>query len=100
LEKKGLLRHRREGTRYIYRPRQAKESVSRCALSHLIKKFFAGSAPDTVAAILDISSDKLSDDDLNRIERPNRKVATVEYISAGTRAAPFCAAITVEEPES
>ena len=31
---------------------------------------------------------------------PNRKVATIEYISAGTRAAPFCAAITVEEPES
>ncbi len=29
---------------------------------------------------------------------PERKVATIEYISAGTRAAPFCAAITVEEP--
>ncbi len=31
---------------------------------------------------------------------PDRKIATIEYISAGTRAAPFCAAITVEEPES
>jgi hypothetical protein len=31
---------------------------------------------------------------------PDRKVATIEYISAGTRSVPFCAAITVEEPES
>lgn len=31
---------------------------------------------------------------------PGRKVATIKYVSAGTRAAPFCAAITVEEPES
>ena len=29
---------------------------------------------------------------------PERKVATIEYISAGTRAVPFCAAITVEKP--
>ena len=69
LEGKGLLRHRREGTKYIYRPREPKESVSRSALSHLIKTFFGGSAPDAVAAILDVSSRKLSDDDLDRIER-------------------------------
>ena len=69
LEAKRLLRHRREGTRYIYRPSEAKESVRRSALSHLIKTFFAGSAPDTVAAILDVTSNELSDDDLNRIEQ-------------------------------
>jgi predicted transcriptional regulator len=69
LENKGLLRHRREGTRYIYRPREAKESVSRSALRHLIKTFFAGSAADTVAAILDVNSDELSDEDLNLLER-------------------------------
>ncbi|NQT38170.1 MAG: BlaI/MecI/CopY family transcriptional regulator [Planctomycetes bacterium] len=69
LEAKGLLRHRREGTRYIYRPSETKESVRRSALSHLIKTFFAGSAPDTVATILDVTSNELSDDDLNRIEQ-------------------------------
>ena len=69
LEAKRLLRHRREGTRYIYRSSEAKESVRRSALSHLIKTFFAGSAPDTVAAILDVTSNELSDDDLNRIEQ-------------------------------
>ena len=69
LEGKRHLRHRREGTKYVYRPTEPKESVSRSALSHLIKTFFGGSALDAVAAILDVSSEKLSDDDLDRIER-------------------------------
>lgn len=29
---------------------------------------------------------------------PERKVAAIDYISAGTSAAPFCAAVTIEEP--
>ncbi len=29
---------------------------------------------------------------------PERKVATIDYLAAGTSAAPFCVAITVEEP--
>lgn len=69
LESKGYLRHRREGVKYIYRPTEPKESVSRSAIRHLVKTFFGGSAPDAVAAILDVSSEKLSDDDLDRIER-------------------------------
>ena len=32
LENKGLLRHRREGTKYVYRATQSKESASRSAL--------------------------------------------------------------------
>jgi len=69
LESKGLLRHRREGTKYVYRPTQSKDSASRSALRHLISTFFGDSAPDAVAAILDVSSERLSEDDLNRIER-------------------------------
>lgn len=69
LESKGFLRHRREGTKYVYRPTQSHESASRSALRHVLKTFFGGSAPDAVAAILDVSADKLSDDDLKRIDR-------------------------------
>ena len=69
LEGKGHLRHRRDGIKYVYRPTEPKESVSRSALRHLVKTFFGGSAPDAVAAILDVTSEKLSDDDLDRIER-------------------------------
>ena len=69
LERKGFLRHRREGTKYVYRPTRSKASASRIALRHLIKTFFGDSAPDAVAAILDVSSPELSEDDLNRIEQ-------------------------------
>ena len=69
LEKKGFLRHRREGTKYVYRPIQSHESASRSALSHLMKTFFQGSAAETVAAIFDVSSDDLSDDELKRLEQ-------------------------------
>jgi len=68
LEGKGFLRHRREGTKYVYRSTQTKDSASRSALEHLIKTFFGDSATDAVAAILDVSSEKLSEDDLSRIE--------------------------------
>jgi BlaI family transcriptional regulator, penicillinase repressor len=68
LEQKGYLRHRREGTKYIYRPIQSHESASRSALSHLMKTFFQGSAAETVAAIFD-ASDDLSDKELKRLER-------------------------------
>lgn len=69
LEKKGFLRHRREGTKYIYRPIQSHESASRSALSHLMQTFFQGSAAETVAAIFDVSSDDLSEEELKRLEQ-------------------------------
>ena len=69
LEGKGFLRHRQQGTKFVYRAIESKESVSRSALSHLIKTFFGGSAPDAMAAILDVTSQELSKEDLNRIEQ-------------------------------
>lgn len=69
LEGKGFLRHRREGTKYVYRSTQTKDAASRSALEHLISTFFGDSATDAVAAILDVSSERLSEEDLNRIER-------------------------------
>jgi predicted transcriptional regulator len=68
LEQKGHLRHRRELTKYVYRPTQSRESASRSALAHVVKTFFGGSAPDAVAAILDANGDDLTDDDLRRLE--------------------------------
>lgn len=66
LESKGFLRHRREGTKYIYRPTQSRDAAQRTALQHLLRTFFGGSAPDAVAAMLD--TEQLSSDDLTRIE--------------------------------
>ena len=69
LENKGLLKHRQEGARYVYRPVRSHESASRSALRHLLATFFGGSAPDAVAAILDVSAEKLDKQDLKRIEQ-------------------------------
>lgn len=68
LESKGLLKHRREGTKYVYRPTQSVETASRSALRHLMTTFFSGSATDAVAAILDDSSKNLTDEELHRLE--------------------------------
>lgn len=66
LETKGLLRHRSEGNKYIYRPTQSRETASRRALRHVMATFFGGSAPDTVAALFE--NEKLTDDEVGRIE--------------------------------
>ena len=68
LESKGFLKHRPEGTKYIYRPKQSRASARRSALRHLMQTFFSGSATDAVAAILDESSGKLTEADLERLE--------------------------------
>ena len=66
LESKGLLKHRQEGTKYVYRATQSKVSASKSALSHLVATFFGGSTGDTVAALFE--SEKISDEDLKQIE--------------------------------
>jgi predicted transcriptional regulator len=68
LETKGYLRHRRSGMKYVYRPTQSHESASRSAIGHLLETFFGGSASDAVAALLDVSSGRLRDDDYRRMQ--------------------------------
>ena len=69
LEAKGLLTHRQDGKRYVYRARQKRETASRSALHRLMDVFFSGSAPDTVAAILDATAKDLTPEDLDRISK-------------------------------
>lgn len=67
LEAKGLLKHRQDGKRYVYRATQSREAASRSALRKLMDVFFAGSASDAMAAILDVSAEKLEQADLDRM---------------------------------
>jgi predicted transcriptional regulator len=69
LESKGYLRHRRVGTKYVYRPTEPHDSASRSALGHLLDTFFGGSASDAVAALLEVSSDRLGDADYRRMQQ-------------------------------
>ncbi len=69
LESKGLLSHRQDGKRYIYKAKQSREAASRSALRKLMDVFFRGSAADAVAAILDVSSESLEPEDLDRMAK-------------------------------
>jgi BlaI family transcriptional regulator, penicillinase repressor len=69
LEEKGLLKHRREGMRYVYRSAESPERVKRSAVKHLMKTFFSSSPSDAVAAVLDASADKMSPEDFDRLTK-------------------------------
>ncbi len=76
LETKGLLSHRQDGKRYVYKATQSHEAASRSALRKLMDVFFAGSATDAVAAILDVSSDTLEPGDLERMAKLIKQART------------------------
>lgn len=67
LEEKGYIRHLEKDLRYVYFPTAPRGRVRRRALRHVVDTFFDGSAAQAVAALLDPSTARLSDDELNRI---------------------------------
>jgi predicted transcriptional regulator len=67
LEQKGHLSHRQDGPRYVFTPTLPRERARRSALRHLLKTFFDNSTEDAVAALLNISEDNLSAEDLQRL---------------------------------
>jgi predicted transcriptional regulator len=69
LEEKGHLRHEQDGPRYVYVPTVNRERASRSALRHLVQTFFDGSTEQVVAALLEGSDAKLSDEELDRLSR-------------------------------
>ena len=69
LEEKGHVRHEEEGARYVYRPTRRRENVRRTLLSQMVRDFFGGSAEQVVATLLDLSSGKLSQGELEGLAR-------------------------------
>lgn len=67
LEEKGHVRHEEEALRYVYLPTLPRDRAKRSALKHLLDTFFDGSAERAVAALLDVTSAKLSEQELDRL---------------------------------
>lgn len=67
MEEKGHIRHEEKDLRYVYFPTASRGRVRRRALRHLVDTFFEGSAAQAVAALLDPSTARLTDDELARI---------------------------------
>ena len=73
LEKKGLVRRDRSGVKHYYTPVTSKRLASRSALRSVIETFFPQSPGDALAALIDDSAKKLSEEDLDRLEQAIRK---------------------------
>jgi BlaI family transcriptional regulator, penicillinase repressor len=67
LEDKGHIRHAEKDLRYVYFPTVSRRRVRRAALRHLVETFFDGSAAQTVATLLDSSTARMSESELDRI---------------------------------
>lgn len=67
LEGKGHLEHRQEGPRYVYSATIPVRAAGRSALRRILRTFFDDSLEDAVATLLDVSSSKLSEAELDRL---------------------------------
>ena len=67
LEDKGHVRHEQDGARYVYLPTVSRAKARRSALEGVIRTFFDGSPEQAMAALLDVSRDDLTSDDLDRL---------------------------------
>lgn len=67
LEGKDMVKHSKEGRRYVYKPSITPRRAKRTALSNLLNTYFKGSPENLVASLLDPSDQQLSKKDIDSI---------------------------------
>lgn len=67
LEEKGHVKHQAEGLKYVYVPVVTRDKAKRSAVKHLLDTFFGDSPEQVVAALLDVSSTRLTQEELDRM---------------------------------
>jgi BlaI family transcriptional regulator, penicillinase repressor len=67
LERKGFVRHKEEGLRYVYQPVVAREVARKSALQRVLQTFFDGSAQKAAAALLDPKAFRLTRSELDEL---------------------------------
>ena len=69
LEQKGTLRHEEIDGKYVYVATQTGDEAAQQELGKVVDTFFSGSVPRTVAALLDADDLKLTDQDIDELQR-------------------------------
>ncbi len=64
---KGLLKHRKDSRRYLYRPAVSEKKAKRSALKNLLATFFDGRPENLVASLLDPKDQQLSSEEIEKI---------------------------------
>ena len=72
---KGIVAFTHEGTKHMYRPVQAQNTVQASAISRLLKTFFKGSKIKAVTALLDADGGEM---DAHEIAVLERKIAQLK----------------------
>ena len=67
LERKKMVKHTKEGRRYLYQPAMAEDAAKRSALQNIMGTFFGGKPENLVAALLDPKDQQLSDEEIQSI---------------------------------
>src|SRR4249920_2304053 len=78
LEKKGFLKHRQDGPRYVYAPVIARDKAKQSAMKHVLRTFFQGSPSAAILALLGGEASKLSRQDLDDIAAAIARARTKE----------------------
>jgi len=68
LEEKGYVKHRQEGARYVFAPRESRQTAGRSALKRILATFFNGAVEHAVAGLLDAADKKLSPAELEKLQ--------------------------------
>ena len=69
LENKEMVKHTKEGRRYLYRPAINEKKAKRTALKNLLGTFFKGKPENLVAALLDPADQQLSKEEIEEIRK-------------------------------
>jgi predicted transcriptional regulator len=69
LEHKGHLRHEEQGLRYVYVPAVSRREARQSMLRYLVDTFFDGSVGQVMTTLLGAGDVRLSDAELDEIER-------------------------------
>jgi len=69
LEEKGHLKHQQDGPRYVYLPVVSGARARRSILRDVVQRLYDGSTELALAALIETSTTKLRDEELERLER-------------------------------
>lgn len=68
LEEKGHLKHRQDGSRYVFAPMQNRGKASRSMLRKVLDTFFEGSLANAVAALVDSRDGSIDAGEIARLQ--------------------------------
>lgn len=78
LEKKGFLKHRKNGKKYIYSPTIPRKRAMYSAIKHILQMYFNNSVEEAVEALIEVNRKALTDKELDRLTELIEKVREEE----------------------